>query len=194
MVAKESYINEIVHNAIIWAWSLVKIDCDNWLICREWSLQSCMYFHLRKALSSCIDWWSLRIWCEYPILKWDTDASARIDMAIVDFNQSKNEKWLEMTLCVDQIYALIEFKYAYTEKKVTLFTKSNKKGISDKKKLKSLSSILYPHSFETIKDSWENRIPKYKYFFGINEYMKFWKLSYSFESKCSENNGKFMDL
>lgn len=187
-------LSKIIHNSLIEAWELLIQGYNKSLLVREWTLQSAMYYHLRKALSSCIDWWSLRIWCEYPILKWDTDASARIDMAIVDFNQSKNEKWLEMTLCVDQIYALIEFKYAYTEKKVTLFTKPNKKGISDKKKLKSLSSILYPHSFEDIKDSWENRTPKYKYFFGINEYMKFWKLSYSFESKCSENNGKFMDL
>lgn len=187
-------LSKIIHNSLIEAWEILIQDYNKNLLVREWTLQSAMYYHLRSILSSYIDWWNLRIWCEYPILKWGTDASSRIDMVIVDFNESKNTEWLEMTLCVDQIYAIIEFKYAYTKEKVTLFTKPNRKGISDKKKLKSLSSILYPHSFEDIKDSWENKTPKYKYFFGINEYMKFWKLSYSFESKCSENNGKFMDL
>lgn len=111
MVDKEIYINEIVHNAIIWAWSLVKIDYYNWLICREWTLQSSMYYHLRNILSSHIDWGSLRIWCEYPLSKWDIDSSSRIDIAIIDFNQAENEKWLEMRYCVNKIYALIELKY-----------------------------------------------------------------------------------
>lgn len=200
-------LTTIINKTIKDSWKNLRKDYKHNLLCEEWSMQSAFYYHLRTQLKEYIDKWDIQIWTEYHISNWDyltekanqknTKKFWYIDLVVVSIDKKKLKE-LHLKYCVEKIHALVEFKYALTTNKTNLFLALNSnKSISDKEKLEKLSKIYYPSdSDDKKKDNWKwySPEPKYKYFFGINEYMKFWELEYSFEAKCSENNGKFMDL